>query len=237
MKSIKAAFNKASVHYDTASCIQKNTGQKLVKQLPQTRFPHVMDLGCGTGYTTQQLAKQIKFTHLDAIDIAEAMIETAHSRNDMPTIKFSIGSFDILSANTYNLIFSNMALHWSTEFSVTLANIYAALKPNGIVAFSIPIVGTFDELRPHFNVREFYTPDSVVNMLDQCRFNLKKIHCYKESQSFDNSLNALRSLKKTGATICQTPSNVSYQQNRAAIKNKLINQLTYQIGLFIAEKS
>lgn len=237
MKSIKAAFNKASIHYDTASCIQKNTGQRLIQQLPQTRFSHVMDLGCGTGYTTQQLAKQIKFTHLDAIDIADAMIETANSRNDMPTIKFNIGSFDKLSANTYNLIFSNMALHWSAEFFVTLANISAALMSNGIVAFSIPIVGTFDELRPYFNVREFYTQNSVVNMLHQSGFNLKKIHCYKESQSFDNSLNALRSLKKTGATICQIPSNVSYRQNRAAIKDKLINQLTYHIGLFIAEKS
>lgn len=234
---IQLAFNRAAIHYDQVTPVQKKIGEKLINGLPPKLFHHVIDLGCGTGFTTQRLASQIKFSKFEAIDMSEFMIMQANKHHSFSDIQFKTGSFGALSANYYDLVFSNMALHWSICFSTTLQHIHQALKLGGLVAFSIPLSRTFEEIASYCNIRDFYTADTVSNILHQKGFYLKNVQFHQEVLIFDNTLQALRTLKKTGATVCKTSLSSSYKQCRLVIKQDRVKQLSYHTGLFIAEKT
>lgn len=235
-KKIQFAFNRAATHYDQVTSVQKKIGEKLINSLPQRFFHQVIDLGCGTGWTTQRLARQIEFSEFEAIDMAESMIIYANTHHSFSNIQFKTGFFEPLSVNYYDLVFSNMALHWSICFPTTLHHIHRALKVGGLIAFSIPLLKTFEELQPYYNTHIFYTADMISTMLVQKGFYLKNVQHHQERLIFDNTLQALRTLKKTGATVCDISAPSSYKQCRLAITQNQINQLSYHTGLFIAEK-
>ena len=51
-------FNEAE-NYDETSTIQREDGLKLIHLLAPEQESYVLDLGCGTGYLTCALAKQV----------------------------------------------------------------------------------------------------------------------------------------------------------------------------------
>ena len=232
---IQSAFNRAAIHYDHVTPVQKKIGEKLITCLPRRFFHQVIDLGCGTGWTTQRLASQIEFSEFEAIDMAESMIIQANTHHSFSNIQFKTGSFESLSENHYDLVFSNMALHWSICLATTLHQIHQALKFGGLAVFSIPLSKTFEELAPYCNIHHFYTADEITNILLQQGFYLKSVQFHQERLIFNNTLQTLQTIKKTGATVCDTPSS-SYKKCRLAIKQNQINQLSYHTGLFIVEK-
>lgn len=235
-QKIQWAFNKAAAYYHEVTPVQKKMGEKLVACLPQRCFHQVIDLGCGTGWTTQRLANHIAFSEFDAIDMSEAMIDEANHMNQCLDIQFKTQSFDVLSENHYDLVFSNMALHWSIDFVMTLQHVYNALKSGGLMAFSLPLLGTFNELAPYCSTRHFYSADVISDMLLEQKFNLKSVQCHHELLVFDHTLQALRTLKQSGATVCDVSLPMAYKQCRLAIKKDCVKQLSYHIGLFMAEK-
>ncbi len=234
-EKIKSSFNKAAPSYNKFDFIQKIIGIKLISQLPNKFFNRVIDLGCGTGWTTRTLVEQIQFHHCEAIDIAELMIVEAKKLHLKGKIQFNTGSFDHLLEDNYDLIFSNLALHWSTDFTATLASIYTALKTGGCFAFSIPLPGTFNELHRNFSVRNFISSRKISDTLIKFKFRIVQSGVFHESLTFDSTLETLRALKKTGATICQK-SRLSFKKNKILIKENLVHQLSYCIGTYIVEK-
>ncbi len=228
------SFNKAAKNYDGFSDVQKEVGKQLILCLPKNQFGTLIDLGCGTGFTTQNLASSIEYQHFEAIDFSSSMIEQAKIYCS-EKIYFKKNNFDLLPTNTYDLVFSNMALHWSEDLSTTLETIYLALKLNGLFAFSIPTTGTFEELAPYFNKHNFYNTAAIIEKLNSIGFSVIHNQNLTEYLHFDNLLQGLRMLKMTGATVCEH-HDFSYSAIRKAIRDNYTQTLTYNIGLFILEK-
>lgn len=231
-ENIISAFDRAALTYDSFSPTQQKMGDYLIDALPKVHFHRAIDLGCGTGWLTKKLAANINYAFLEAIDASPCMLQRARQQNPS-NIDFKTQSFDLLPSKTYDLIFSNMALQWSPNFWNTLKIVQAALQPNGIAAFTIPLWPTFQELEPYFNMHHFHTATTIVKQLES-NLHLMKQTMFQEALSFSNTREALQTLKKTGVTICNN-RNFSYRKARHAIQKNLVLQLTYHIGLFIFE--
>jgi len=77
--------------------------------------PHlkVVDLGCGTGELTHQLAAALPDSDVTGIDSSPSMLQKAESFAG-PQLRFEQGDQSLLNGE-WDLIFSNAALHWSED--------------------------------------------------------------------------------------------------------------------------
>ena len=72
----------------------------------------ILEIGCGTGQLTEQLA--CHGFRLTAIDIGPAMVAAARRRLAEPGVSFQVTSFEDLVAadGSFNLVISGAAFHW-----------------------------------------------------------------------------------------------------------------------------
>ncbi len=104
---------------------------------PQTEM-RVVDLGCGTGRLTRQLQQHLKPKEILGLDISPAMLAESASYASSG-LHFQLGDIARFSADhSYDLVFSNSALHWLPDHPVLFARLTAALAPRGQLAVQMP---------------------------------------------------------------------------------------------------
>lgn len=96
----------------------------------------VVDLGCGTGELTRQLADSLPGSDVTGLDSSSPMLEKAASFSS-PNLRFEPGDQSRL-AGVWDLIFSNAALHWSEKHAELIPNLYRRLAAGGQIAVQVP---------------------------------------------------------------------------------------------------
>jgi len=122
--------------YKQASAHQKEWGLKIISELMLSGNEAVLDLGCGDGFLTKQIAGLLPNGSVTGIDASEGMIRTAKEieTGSLSFIKMDINGIDY--KDKFDLIFSNAALHWIKDHDLLLNNCYAALKNRGRIRFN-----------------------------------------------------------------------------------------------------
>ena len=100
--------------------------------------PHlkVVDLGCGTGELTQQLAQTLPNSDVTGIDSSSSMLQKAASFASSQ-LRFEQGDQSQLTGE-WDLIFSNAALQWSEDHAELIPHLYQRLAPGGQIAVQVP---------------------------------------------------------------------------------------------------
>lgn len=92
----------------------------------------VLEIGCGTGQLTGQLAGRV--LSLTAIDIGAAMVESARRNVADPVARFQASSFeDFADSGPFDLVVSATAFHW-VDPCIGLAKAARLLQPRGWLA-------------------------------------------------------------------------------------------------------
>lgn len=99
-----------------------------------------LDVGCGTGLGSWPLADH--FEHITLADPSEGMLQVARERIAAreDSEKFSVLQMDLakdrLPADSYDVIYSVMALHHVPDLDFALENLTQALRPGGWLAIA-----------------------------------------------------------------------------------------------------
>ena len=96
----------------------------------------VVDLGCGTGELTRQLAETLPNSDVTGLDSSEQMLKKA-AAFAIPNLRFEQGDQSQLTGE-WDLIFSNAALQWSERHAELIPYLYGRLKPGGQLAVQVP---------------------------------------------------------------------------------------------------
>lgn len=110
--------------------------------------PHlkVVDLGCGTGELTRELADRLPESRVTGLDSSPQMLDAARAASFQPpgpsaslrtSLVFEAGDQASLTGN-WDLIFSNAALHWSGNHAELIPYLYGRLNPGGQIAVQVP---------------------------------------------------------------------------------------------------
>lgn len=105
--------------------------------LPDVRGLRVLDLGCGFGGFARW-AVENGATAVTGIDLSEKMLAEAQNRSaGMPIIyrRADLDTLD-LGGESYDLVFSSLAVHYVTDFGRLLAVLRGALSDGGHFVFS-----------------------------------------------------------------------------------------------------
>ncbi len=151
-KILQQKFSKAANSYDEYAFVQKKTVELLVTKLPSPeKVSSVLEVGCGTGNYTVQLAQKLKEASITAIDFSDAMLSKAQEKlNKYPNITFHCGDAEqYLSSTkkTYDLITSNATMQWFDNFSESIDDIWNLLQDNGMFIASVFGSQSFKKLR------------------------------------------------------------------------------------------
>jgi len=127
--------------YAQASAHQEEWGTKLIAESGLTGDERILDLGCGDGRLTEQLADLVQHGSVLGIDASRGMIDTARQRQ-RPNLDFALLDIDDLEfEDEFEVLFSNATLHWVKDHRRLLANSHRALKAGGVIRFNFAADG------------------------------------------------------------------------------------------------
>ena len=114
--------------YDAQVSIITRLGTPVLDLLAPAPGMRVLDLGCGTGHLTAQVAAA--GAEVIGLDADAAMV--ARARALYPHVRFEIARGEDFALDTpVDAVFSNAALHWMTEPAAVAASVARALVAGG----------------------------------------------------------------------------------------------------------
>lgn len=229
------AFNAAAATYNLFNSVQEKVGSTLIEMLSHynTTFNYIIDLGCGTGSTTEKLLSSIDYKSAYAIDQAQQLVALARDRLCNHNINILIEDFEQLpSLPDFDLIFSNMSLQWALNLVDTLNSIIKLLPQQGLFCFTVPLINNFYELNSRR--KKYFDLTQYCEILT--KLNLKVMDAQEKNYQlyFPTKLTALRYIRALGANYLI--NNNSSKSDFSIRHNKEPFNLTYHIGYFIAKK-
>jgi malonyl-CoA O-methyltransferase len=148
---IKKRLNRAAKSYDNAAILQEEVLNRLLRRLQYMRHQPetIVDIGCATGKAIRGLQKQYPRAEVHACEVAFEMLLQARSRYRLLTRKRLVNA-DMeqlpFAAQSFDLVFSSLALHWSNDLRATLAEFARIARPGALLLFSSFGPATLQEL-------------------------------------------------------------------------------------------
>ena len=100
----------------------------------------VVDLGCGTGTSTEVIAERWPIARLVGVDSSAEMLEGARaSRTPAEWVLADLRSWN--PPEPFDLVFSNAALQWLPDHAQLLPRLLGWVRPGGALAFQVPARG------------------------------------------------------------------------------------------------
>jgi trans-aconitate methyltransferase len=122
--------------YDEVEGPQVDAGRELVRIARVNKADRILDLGCGTGIHTLELASLAPEGQTTGIDRSPEMLkracEKAKTSSNVSFVKMDARSISF--NGEFDLVFSNSALNWIHEQAEVLQLIHRSLKSGGRIA-------------------------------------------------------------------------------------------------------
>lgn len=208
---IAQRFNKAAKTYDEVAVLQQQVGKSLLERLNGIRCKpqSILDLGCGTGYFETFLKKIHPTAKIIGLDKSTGMLIQAQfkEKKQLTDTHWVCGYAENLpfSDHSFELVYSNLMLHWSNDFSKSLKEIRRILKPGGLLLFSMVGPDSLQELRHCWKtIDDFSHVHVFVDMHDlgdnllQTPFNDPVMDVEYFTLLYSDGLDLMRELKKLG---------------------------------------
>jgi len=117
--------------YESASTHQKEWGAKLIAELGLQGTERVLDLGCGDGTLTAQIAILVPDGEVVGVDASQGMIDVARPKAiaNLTFRRMDINELDVVGE--FDVALSNATLHWIRDHRRLLGNVRRALRVGG----------------------------------------------------------------------------------------------------------
>lgn len=121
--------------YAANSAVQLAWARELLARLPLSGDEHILDVGCGDGKITAEIARAVPHGSATGIDASAPMI--AYAREQFPGPEFQVmDARHIHLPQRFDVVFSNAALHWVDDHPAFLQGAARALRPGGRLLIS-----------------------------------------------------------------------------------------------------
>jgi len=190
----------SSLYEDRHSYVWKK-GEALIELLDLKPGHRVLDLGCGTGHLTAQIAAQ--GADVTGIDSSASMI--AQARQNFPKLKFVLGDGSAFRFESpFDRVFSNAALHWMPEAESVIATVRENLNPEGLFVLEMGAKGNIARIVSALSVvlREaghnprspWYFPSAAqyAGLLEKYGFEIEALWTFDRPSELDHPEKGLR---------------------------------------------
>jgi trans-aconitate methyltransferase len=199
-----AKWNAAD--YAANSVVQQSWARELITRLKLRGDEHILDVGCGDGKVTAEIARAVPRGAVTGIDASTEMLKFAKKAfpaAKIPNLKFRASDARVIQfKEKFDIVFSNAALHWVDDHEAFLRGASAALKPGGRLVVSCGGKGNahdvFLALRPVMRLKRwrgffrnmplpyfFYAPGDYEKWLPRHGFKVNSINLTPKDATYD----------------------------------------------------
>ena len=150
-KKNQISRNRASTKYKKYDYLFNEVNKRLFDRLKfiKRKFVNTLEVGSKTGNTIDLFNKKKDIKKIFISDISKEMLLIAKKQKiNKQKFFLSIDEENLpFKNNQFNLVFSNLYLHWSNDLFKVLNEIYRTLKPDGLFLCSIFGSETLNELK------------------------------------------------------------------------------------------
>lgn len=210
LTNVQKQFDRCATSYDDVAECQVQVADLMLSRLePLALSPQrILDMGSGTGYCAHHLAQQYPKADVFAMDVSLQMLARQADRDEKVTglcadchqMPFVAGSFD--------LIVSNMVLHWCQDIAKVLQEIKALLSPNGVFVFTLAGPETFHEwqqawqsIDQYAHVLPFVPPSQLVQWLVASGFKDVVVDAERWVMAYQSFSDVHHAMKHAGACM------------------------------------
>ena len=167
-------------------------GEGVVGLLETKPGERILDVGCGTGHLTADIAAKGASTL--GIDASPAMI--AQARQNFPKLSFQlVDAAEFQSEPVFDAVFSNAALHWMMNPDRVAAAVARALKPGGRFVAEMGGKGNIGAIAGalHSNIQNYYPSVSEYSaVLERNGFEVTFMTLFDRPTPLEGGENGLR---------------------------------------------
>ena len=176
-----------STLYDNKHDFVAEYGKGLLEFVPQNTKQTILDLGCGTGTLTVQLAGLCN--KIVGVDASQDMVDKA--KEEFGDIEFKVcDALALPFEKEFDVVFSNAVFHWISDHDALLKNIHKALKPQGLLVCEFGASGNIATIENAFAKAcnslgygyeakfNFPTAEDFGNLLEKNGFIIDRIYDY-----------------------------------------------------------
>jgi trans-aconitate 2-methyltransferase len=124
-----------AAEYAQRSGLQEAMAQEVLASVELEGSERVLDVGCGDGRITAEIANRVPHGAVVGVDSSQDMIAFAASRfgsTIQPNLRFEVMDVCRMSfREEFDVVVSFNALHWAPDQAAALRSIRSAMKPNG----------------------------------------------------------------------------------------------------------
>ncbi|MDI9348056.1 MAG: methyltransferase domain-containing protein [Methylacidiphilales bacterium] len=248
MKGVANSFSK-SQRYLQHRFIQEQVEKKLLLLLEQTMSDanyhrvRALEVGCVGSTSTRWLLD--RYSLVEGVDISEG--QGLRAMQQYPELQFRVADIakEELPPNQFDLIFSSMCLHWVDSLEQTVAKLFNALAPGGVLAYALPLQDSLKEISATLQERYGYMPiNQFPNMLDArigIGFDARSVDyaCFWFEQRFESMKLFFEHFRTTGTNTYLGESNLAMRASKLRqVLSQEVGEVNarYQIGFIIAVK-
>lgn len=196
---VRRSFAAAAQSYDSVAQLQREVGLSLLRRSPlkQQVDQVVMDVGCGTGFLSHQLAASLP-RQLLAFDIALPMLQTCRAHYQTMNADYLCGDAERLPVKDGSIdqIYSNLALQWAQDLHEAIQGFARALKQSGRLVFATFGPQTLRELKAAWASVDFYTHVNEFRSAEQIAGFLKLAGFFDLQVETEMYVNRYRSVEE-----------------------------------------
>ena len=126
--------------YESYADHRLRPGVELLRRIPSVHPRRVVDLGCGTGRLTAELARRWPEARVEGVDSSEAMLDRAQV-GTVTWVEADIRDWE--PDEPVDVIYSNAALHWLDDHPDLFRRLAAHVASGGVFAVQMP--GNWDQ--------------------------------------------------------------------------------------------
>jgi trans-aconitate methyltransferase len=196
----------------------------------------ILDLGCGDGALTEQLAATGAI--VTGVDASPTMLAAARRRNSRD-LTFEQQNATVLPYHQqFDAVFSNAALHWITGISgqqASLAGIYRALRPGGRFVAELGGHGNIAAIRTalqaalapfHIDAEAtaasfFPSADLYRRLLEAANFTVRSIDLFPRPTPLPNGMESWLNTFRNGVLDHLNPPGYSENARATALNNAI----------------
>lgn len=237
---IKSRFEKALTSYNDNAKIQKLMAIKtfeLIKEFAPTKELSVFEVGCGTGFLTKFIDRNVKLSNYMANDIVAG--SKSFIENINPNIKFVSGDIEELNLEEkFDVIVSNAVFQWVEEKEELFEKLASNLKPGGLLVFSAFGKENFREIR---SIRDMGLVYEDYKRYYQNYFSTEFYNQSINEMYFESAIDVLKHIKNTGTNAINvetwTKSDFKcFEQEYKSFQKETGLTLTYNPVYYVLKK-
>jgi malonyl-CoA O-methyltransferase len=144
---IANAFGRAAPRYDQAAHVQKQAAVQFASWLQTLILPppnQVAEIGCGTGFLTEQLVRMWPNAPFWVSDIAPAMLTQAQQKVPHANVQWQVWDGQNGLPMPHDLVASSLCFQWFSDLPLALARLWSQTNT---LAFSVVLADSFTAWR------------------------------------------------------------------------------------------